>query len=342
MCMMDTPITMSPWTVQEHIIPASHPRGFRRAVRDPQTSRLKLHVKEYRPLSSPPSESAVTIIFAHGIGSTKESYEPFFADLLANPATPPIRAIWAADAANHGQSYLLNAAEIGDEHHSFDGAHDIMQMVNYFQSEMRPPLIGMGQSWGIGHILMPAAWHPRFFQGIVLIEVPGGASPRPPTRSGGSKQEKRRASGIDASSFVAKIRDKWPSREAARKHLLKSTYYANFEKRVFEQTVRYELRDVKDGHGEVTLVTPKYQQAIAFSRPDPPYQGYPEGEDYRTRKVVSVKRAGFYRAEPAKMIEAMPTVHCKTLFGTYPFCWHYFLYLRLCARDRDRNTKETH
>ncbi|PGH11854.1 hypothetical protein AJ79_04651 [Helicocarpus griseus UAMH5409] len=308
-----------PWTVHSHIIPASYPRSFRRGVRDLQISRLKLHVNEYRPHPScsnktrSPASPGATIIFAHGVGSTKESYEPFLADLLIHPSTPTINAIWAADAANHGQSYRLNESELGDEPHWFDGAHDIMQLINHFQSSITQPLIGIGQSWGCVHLLLPAAWHPRIFQGLVLME--------PVLETGYYHFEEAKARGVperrlarngNVGFSVALMRDSWPSREEAERHTRKLKYYAQFDPRVLERTLRYELRDLPDG--SVTLATPRYQQAQLFMRADPPMKGYPVSEDHATKDRESVVAQGFYRGEPARIKEYLPGVHCKALY----------------------------
>jgi pimeloyl-ACP methyl ester carboxylesterase len=89
------------WTVKSHVIPASHIRGYSRGVRDEKAGGLRLAVNQYTPKKPPASaRNPVSIIFIHGVGSTKESYEPFFARLL--DAGVPIRSIWAPDIAWHG------------------------------------------------------------------------------------------------------------------------------------------------------------------------------------------------------------------------------------------------
>lgn len=90
------------WVVKSFVVPASHIRGYSRGVRNEKKDHLRLAVKQYVPRSdSQPSEKASTIIFCHGVGSTKESYEPFFANLLDTGLD--IRAVWAADIAWHGE-----------------------------------------------------------------------------------------------------------------------------------------------------------------------------------------------------------------------------------------------
>ena len=90
------------WEIKSHVIPASHIRGYPRGVRDEATARLRLSVNQYIPRrSSPASRNAATIILMHGVGSSKESYEPFFASLLETGLD--IRSVWAADIAWHGK-----------------------------------------------------------------------------------------------------------------------------------------------------------------------------------------------------------------------------------------------
>lgn len=304
-------LSPDPWTVKEHIISASHPRCFRRGVRDPQASRLRLHVKQYIPQyginasnAGPLSKNGITIIFHHGVGCSKEPYEPFFADILAHPSCPPIRSIWSLDAANHGRSYLLNASEIGDEPHWFDIAHDIKHLINTFQLEMSPPLVGVAFSWGCNAMLLNASWHPRIFQALVCME--------PTIETGwwhGTYD-----SGSHGVVGVARKKDRWPSREAARTAFAKSSYYGQFDARVFEKALQYDVVQLPDAEGGgFTLATPKSQEVAIMMRPDPPLPGYPVGEDYQTKQEESRILKGFYRSEVSIVKEAIRSISCKTL-----------------------------
>jgi pimeloyl-ACP methyl ester carboxylesterase len=303
-----------PWTIHEYSIPAFHPRTTRRSVRNHQTSKLNLHIKEYRivPVADSSSRNAVTIIFAHGAGSVKEEYEPFFSDLLQNTHCPRIQSIWAADIVGHGQSYLLNEAELGDELDWFAGARDIVQLVNHFRDSMSPPLVGIGQSWGAFHILSIAAWHPRLFQAIIPIEAVVEIGTLHNSKMG---SDFSRFPGITVGYTAVRGRDRWPNADAARRYFLASTYYSTFDERVFEKVLQYELRPTPNGDGdELMLTTPKIQGAIVYMRPDPPLRGLAPAEDYNTRPTKSLMAGGFYRAEPFKLKELMPGIHCKTLY----------------------------
>ncbi|KAK4943339.1 hypothetical protein LTR10_017013 [Elasticomyces elasticus] len=307
------------WTVKEYIIPASHPRGYRRGVRDPQTSRLRLHVRQYIPATPQPLADdayAVTLIVQHGMppGDNKEAYEPFMWDVLRQPNLPPVRSIWAMDIATAGQSFLLNRKEIGDEPQWFDSSRDLLQVINHFQAEMRPPLIGFGQSWGAAVITMCAAWHPRLFEGIILSE--------PVMESGyfhaldASKRGDLAHPAIRQPGFmgflVGRRRRYYPSRAALNESITRNEMWKPYNKRVLQQMLRYDYRDLDDGR--VELITPPYLSLQFFQQPSPPLPGHPEREDYATRPVEANYPSGFYNTVQFKVKEALADVSCKILF----------------------------
>ncbi|KAI4236495.1 MAG: hypothetical protein LQ352_007999 [Teloschistes flavicans] len=281
------------WTVKEHVIPASHIRGFSRGAKDNGTAHLQLAVKHYIPKDQKePSPNAMTIIMAHGVGSSKESYEPLFDELLH--CSLPIRAVWAMDIAHHGASYVLNEDAIGDDHQWFDSSRDMFQMINHFQEQMPAPIVAMGQSWGCVTISMLAVWHPRLFSAIVSMEPVFGQN-YPPVIVTNTLRTAHR---------LVNRQDTWPSREAAKKHLLANPYYGRFDSRVFERVMRYDLRDVpakSERKDElcpaVTLTTPKTLETCLMLRPDPPLSGLPETPDYRTKTAKDPIVPGFFRGE---------------------------------------------
>ena len=92
------------YNITAHVIPASHIGGYPRGVRDGgRSAQLRLAVKQYVPKGKPGS---ITLLIAHGVGSSKESYEPLLDDLFSQGL--PIRSAWSIDVAHHGQSYRLN------------------------------------------------------------------------------------------------------------------------------------------------------------------------------------------------------------------------------------------
>ncbi|KAL8721981.1 MAG: hypothetical protein Q9225_001456 [Loekoesia sp. 1 TL-2023] len=291
------------WKVTEHVIPASHIRGSSRGVKEESTAHLRLAVKHYVPKNQKEDHStAITIIMGHGVGTSKESYEPLFDELLQ--CDLPIRAVWAMDVAHHGASYLMNEDVLGDEPHWFDSSRDMFQMVNYFQEQMPPPVVGIGQSWGAITVSMLAVWHPRLFSAIVSIEPMVGRYYRPdlPEDHETKMQAKRTA------SLLINRKDIWSSRGAASKHLLSNPYYSPFDPRVFERVIKHDLRDIpseSESSPLVTLTTPKTMEAYTILRADPPLTNFPEAADYKTKTARNIIVPGFYRGERSQYLESL-------------------------------------
>ena len=304
------------WNVSEHVIPAAHIRGFARGVNDEGSACLRLSVKEYIPKTNTnPQPGDVTLIMVHGVGSSKESYEPFFDELLKCDLR--IRAVWAADAVNNAASYIINQTKLGDEPHWFDFPRDLMQMINHFQDRMPSPVVGLGQSLGNVSTIMMSVWHPRLFSGIVMIEPGLGPGFGQTPLTGAAAQ-------YFPAVLTVKRKDTWPSREAAREHLLKTPYYGAFDPEVFERVMKYDLRNLDPEPSNVfsdtkkprpvTLTTPKAVEASTWMRPDPPLPGVPESPDYASRSKDSMVVAGFYRPEAAEIYGSLPHVYPSTLF----------------------------
>lgn len=301
------------WDVKEHIIPASYRRALARGSQDEESGRLRLHVKQWIPKANgSPQSGDATIIFAHGVGSTKESYEMFFEYLVHH--YPRIRSIFAMDAAHHGQSYLLNKTVIGDEPGWHDGARDIVHMINSLQDEMRPPLLGISQSWGGALLLMASDLHPRLFDGLILIE--------PTLTTGYQRRQDRRT------PWMMRRTDWWPSREAAEKALLKLKYYQRFDPRVFKRVIEYDLRDVtcddppfdKTGANSsvgtelgVTLTTPKAQEVYTMMLEHYKLPGHSPAPSATTTEVHP-KMPSFYRPEGLSIEKLLPQIYPPVLY----------------------------
>ncbi|KIW69814.1 hypothetical protein PV04_02141 [Phialophora macrospora] len=304
------------WAVKEHVIAASHPRGYRRGVRDPQKSRLRLHVKQYVPATSEQlsdDDYAITLIVQHGQppGDNKESYEPFMWDLLCQPGLPPVRTMWAMDIASSGQSFLLNQDEIGDEPHWYDAARDITQMVNHFQAEMRPPLVGFGQSWGGAVLTMAAAFNPRLLQGLILSE-PIFENGWHHVRASLESKGEILVTGGAAAPSLARRKRYYANRGALTESVARARMWKAYDPRVLQQILRYDYRDLEDGR--VELITPPVQTVSYFLRPSPPLSGFPENEDYATREEDANWPPGFYAAQGNIGKKALATLSCPLLF----------------------------
>ncbi|KAL9115755.1 MAG: hypothetical protein Q9227_000123 [Pyrenula ochraceoflavens] len=338
-----------PWTVKEHIIPASFPRGYRRGLRDPFRSRLRLHVKQYISTSENARDSngstPLTIIFVHGAGSHKEAYEPFLSSLLTDASSPPIRQIFSFDYVNHGQSYMLNRKEIGDETDWLDLARDVLQLVNHFQQEMIAPVVGIAQSYGCVGILASSNWSPRLFQTIICIEpvIENGWYHANPGLEGNSQlvpfsqKKPAKAPGENFESKDGEVKelhqsynsigkksmgpykfrrpDTWPSLTAAREAFHRSSYFSKFHPDVFEKVIQHDIRPVDPSApaGPVTLVTPSFLEASYYMRLDPPFDGNVE-YDYASRTIDSQTNPGFYHPGPARLRLLMPGISTRICY----------------------------
>ncbi|KAL8950564.1 MAG: hypothetical protein Q9222_003398 [Ikaeria aurantiellina] len=307
--------TDEPWTKISHIISASHPRGYPRGVRDVQSSRLKLHVSRYIPHSASrdTSKPAVTLILQHGMPPADNAacLEPFLSDLL-RIINMPVRSVWAMDVVSSGRSFLLNRHEIGDEHHWFDSARDILQMVNHFQDQMTAPIIGFGQSWGAQTLLVAASMSPLLFWGVVGSE--------PVVENGfhqGVERGMKQAEGTKSNMVAGlyKRQQVWNTMDEVRRwwttgkgQYLGNQYDPRVLKRIFENDY-YERED-----GKIELVTPPSQAVPYFIRPDPPIQGLSEDPGYAKRTEEMRFPEGFWSPWMNETRDCTGKVQCNVLY----------------------------
>ena len=309
-----TPSFNPTWTVHTHIIPAAHPRGYRRGVRDPETSRLKLHVKQYLPETSP--SRGITVIVQHGSppGDKKETFEPFLRDLLCQPNMPPIRSFWTWDSAISGDSFVLNRGEIGDEPHWFDPARDLVQLINHFQEEMRPPILAYCHSYGANAGVACAAWSPQIFQGMILCEPVfenGWHHMNDPARLRGELP--RVVPGMLFMGAMAKRKTRWPTRKAAEEYFTKRKDFALWDRRVVDLFLKHDLQDLPDGSAQSK--SPSIQSVQLAGHPVPPLEGLSLGDDYESRvQPESDYPPGFYNANGARAKQYLQSVNCPVLY----------------------------
>lgn len=312
------------WDIKSHNIPASHLRGyaklgeissrltrsrFERGSRDEEEKAgLRLAVKQYTPQKARSARGDVTFIIQGGIDNSKESFEPFFDDLLQQ--YPAIRNIWIMDPATYGESFLLNRNTIGDEPNWLDIPRDILHMVNHFQELMPPPIIGIGHSLGGALMTLLSTWHPRLFTGLILTE-PAYGPKKGITWPTSNK--------MYPAALVAKRRDTWPSKEEARKAFAKSPLFRSYDSRVVEKIVEYDLVDASSVKNEanatgVTLTTPKSITTSIWTHPRPKLEGYPSnpGENIPDEHVSPIP--GFGRPEAPPVWDSLLYVHPPVLF----------------------------
>ncbi|QRW13439.1 alpha/beta hydrolase family protein [Ceratobasidium sp. AG-Ba] len=247
----------------------------------PDETPMWITVNRYAPARVPSDSPGVTLIVAHATGFHKEIWDTTFrfiiSSLQRNARTSDIAEIWALDAANHGDSALLNEGKIGDIYEWSDHTRDIANfIINYLpespmecKDNLLPlvtksvslqrmsngfssrTIIGLGHSFG-GCTLMRAALHlPHLFSGVILID--------PiiyPTYA-------RREEGVGklAKGALGR-RDRWPDVNAAKSGLLKSPFFQAWHPDVFSDYMKYGLYE---SEGMVKLKCSGYQEGVTFA-----------------------------------------------------------------------------
>ncbi|CAG8195474.1 unnamed protein product [Penicillium olsonii] len=320
-----------PFTVSERIVDGQYIREYPRATAS-QDARLRLAVKKYVPVDNPhPQPGDLTIIGAPGGGFPKELYEPLWEDLLAKCKQAGIRigSIWTADAANLGESGVLNEAQLGNDPSWLDHSRDLLYMTNQFRAEMPRPIIGVGHSMGAGQLVLLSVMHPRLFTSLVLVEP----VIVPDTFTG---------YGPLLSKLSLKRRDVWPSRSIAIQAARKS--HKKWDKRVFERWCSYGYRSLPTAlypqpqsstqsldDGSVTLASTKHQEVVQYIRPN--FEGHkavgqisptdPVYEPLFQPDVIGPpsRTTPFYRSEPVLCWKLLDHVRPSVLYvfgGTSP------------------------
>ena len=105
--------------IKRHVAPCQHIRHYPHATANAQEDKLHLVIKQYIPLDNRhPIPGDLTIIACHGSGLAKELYEPLWDEIYKISKSSKafsIRAIWAVDIAQQGESGLLNESKLGND-----------------------------------------------------------------------------------------------------------------------------------------------------------------------------------------------------------------------------------
>ncbi|KAF9545510.1 hypothetical protein EC957_010926 [Mortierella hygrophila] len=195
------------------------------------------------PVATPP------FIFTHANGFHKEIWEPVMARL-----TPPWGTgdMYAFDCRNHGDSAVLNKDVLEETFDWYSYARDILQFVDTF--DLKKP-IGVGHSYGANAFILAELIRPGTFSAIVAVD---------PTMFPASASIKINA---PLTEMALRRRDTWKDRSEAKAQFLKKPFFQTWHKEVLDLYIEYGLIDsvAKDRTPQVTLKTPKFQEAATFA-----------------------------------------------------------------------------
>ncbi|EMD31219.1 hypothetical protein CERSUDRAFT_163303 [Gelatoporia subvermispora B] len=235
---------------------------------------LRAFAKRYTPLKGDSaSNSGLTLMFTHCVGSHKEAWEPIISSLfnlrlpkdsLVGDKVPVIREAWSLEWQGHGDSSVVN--------------HDILERVpplsvlewvivirHFAVSKLQEGhhLIGIGHSAGAGAILLStvhlSTGSPIPYHGIILVE--DCLATRPVWATGRIQDD------LDAMTVaIDRRRDLWPDRQKAREYLSKRFPWMLWDARMFELFMRHGLRDTShSGTPMVTLSCTKAQEKATYA-----------------------------------------------------------------------------
>ncbi|KAH7337714.1 Alpha/beta hydrolase family-domain-containing protein [Rhizoctonia solani] len=223
------------------------------------------------------SNPAVTVVLTHGTGFHKEIWETTLRYLLSTPqGQASVDEIWSLDAANHGDSALLNKDNLGAIFEWSDHARDILNfLVNFLpdgneheqiehlsqvpeQNAQRRrqhgftsrTIVGIGHSFGGCTVARAALDSPKLFSSLILVDpiiYPSYAI---------------RYSNSDPLAQGALMRrEHWPNRETAKSSFLKSPFFRVWHPDVLADHVKY---GIAEGEG-VRLKCSGFQEAVTFT-----------------------------------------------------------------------------
>ncbi|KAH9842574.1 Alpha/beta hydrolase family-domain-containing protein [Rhodofomes roseus] len=232
------------------------------------------------------ARKGVTLLLLPANGFPKESWEPMISHLVEaqrqSDFQPLVDEVWAWEAVNHGDAFLVNKQDLGSIFDCRDNARDILQFMLHYMPEhsstsvlpthlARLPdatarqrrlhglrkrmVVGVGHSLGGCSIARAAIDVPALFSSLILVEP--AIVPHP--CSGPVVDERAFPYIVNA----LKRESIWPSRENARNVIRASTFFQTWDPEVFDNYVEYALYEDRDG--AIKLKTPPVQEALGFS-----------------------------------------------------------------------------
>ncbi|KAL6232497.1 hypothetical protein BDW75DRAFT_232745 [Aspergillus navahoensis] len=236
-------VASSTFLTGSHLIPTTR----RHASKTGQSSDnpLFIVVNEYRGDWATPG---VTLLLTHGTSFCKELWEPLVDFWLRKGSPLPISVVYALDAANHGDSGVVNEKHLGSSTPWPDHSKDILDVVDYLGATK--PLIAIGHSFGGGTLAHASTMAPAIFDATILVE---------PILF----QMKEQTAAI--AKLVMKRREKWNNLDEACTAIRDSKGFSDWTPDQRERYAVFATRTKVDASGAFrTLKTTKEQESATY------------------------------------------------------------------------------
>ncbi|KAG8163142.1 hypothetical protein KVR01_007620 [Diaporthe batatas] len=245
------------YTRRSYVIPASQPKPGDTSVRHGLGSQLRLAAHEY--LVAGANDGGHTIILTHGTSFNKYFWGLVIEYILSTPGVKPaVKRLIAIDAANHGDSAVLNRGILPSKACWPDDSRDILHTLEYFNAQQ--PVIGIGHSFGGGAMCHAAMMKPDAFVATIFVE-PILFQMKEQTEAVAQKALRRR--------------DRWESTDAMRSGF--SRGFKDWDKRQLDVFLEQGVIPLlQDGRPSVwALKTPKEQEASCYETGQATYLAAP-------------------------------------------------------------------
>ncbi|BFZ65179.1 hypothetical protein YB2330_006342 [Saitoella coloradoensis] len=237
------------YTKSQHTLAASHPRLIPLSTFSP-TDHLLLSTLRFTPIITSPGP--FTFIFLHATGLQSSTFEPLIATLFDSSIGEKIKEVWAIDAANQGDSAVLNEGKLGVEYSWADGARDVSSVIE--QANITGPIILVGHSMGGAQALLTTILHPTLITATIAIEPVAHNAPISTPPSLLLHNTLRKPSS-------------WASRtDTALLALRQKSFYRRWDQRVWDIWLETALHQNHEG-GQVRLKTTPIQEAACYLDP---------------------------------------------------------------------------
>ncbi|KAH9927946.1 alpha/beta-hydrolase [Epithele typhae] len=227
--------------------------------------------------------NGVTLFCAHANGFSKELWEPALLHLVSrysSIAKYAVDEIWSFEAANHGDSCLINEPALGGIFNWKDNSRDILHFLKYYlpavpdagtlpthllrldatvaharreHGILERRLVFMGHSFGGCSVVRAALAEPALFKTLLLVD--------PILSSMGPRMSSEGIADLVLGAVAR--RDGWSSREEAHRQFAAVPFFQAWDPAALDVYVECALYDAPDG--QVRLKMPGGLEAANFA-----------------------------------------------------------------------------